>query len=166
MALLTQQTWVWANSVRKWRIGKSGVLQMMGSQRVGHNRSTEQQQQTMWMIYLFISFCLLQIFISVFQAFLVTQIVKCLPTIQETQIWSLCLEDILEKKWQPTPVFLPGKSHEGFSPEEPVGLQFMGWQRDGHDWALTRTHTVFQLHVIYLLNYICFLNIFFFLMWL
>ena len=40
------------------------------------------------MIYLFISFCHLQIFISVLQAFLVAQIVKYLATIQETQIWS------------------------------------------------------------------------------
>ena len=30
---------------------------------------------------------------------------------QETQIGSLGLEDPLERKWQPTPVFLPGKSH-------------------------------------------------------
>ena len=33
-------------------------------------------------------------------------------------------EDSLEKKWQPTPVLLPGKSHE----EEPSGLQSMGSQ--------------------------------------
>ena len=35
------------------------------------------------------------------------------------------------KKWQPTPVFLPGKSWT----EEPGGLQSMGSQRVGHDWA-------------------------------
>ena len=45
MALLTQRTWVWANSGRQWRTGKPGVLQSMGSQRVGHNWATEQQQQ-------------------------------------------------------------------------------------------------------------------------
>ena len=33
----------------------------------------------------------------------------CLP-MQEMQVWSLGREDPLEK-WQPTPVFLPGKSH-------------------------------------------------------
>ena len=30
---------------------------------------------------------------------------------QETQVWSLGQEDTLEDKWQPAPVFLPGKSH-------------------------------------------------------
>ena len=30
-------TWVWANSGRWWRAGKPGVLQSMGSQRVGHD---------------------------------------------------------------------------------------------------------------------------------
>ena len=35
----------WANSGRLWRAGKPGVLQSMGSQRVGHDWVTEQQQQ-------------------------------------------------------------------------------------------------------------------------
>ena len=42
-ASLTQWTWVWANSVRLWRTGKSGVLQFMGLQIVGHDLATEQQ---------------------------------------------------------------------------------------------------------------------------
>ena len=41
-------------------------------------------------------------------------------------------------KWQPTPVFLPGKIPWT---EEPHGLQFMGSKRLGHDWAPTHTHT-------------------------
>ena len=45
MASLTQRAWVWANSRREWRTGKPGVLQSMGSQRVGHHSVTEQQQQ-------------------------------------------------------------------------------------------------------------------------
>ena len=44
MASLTQQTWVWANSRRRWRTGKPCVLQYMGSQRVGHDSVTKQQQ--------------------------------------------------------------------------------------------------------------------------
>ena len=43
MASLTQWTRVWANSGRKWRTRTPGVLQTMGSQRVGHNLATEQQ---------------------------------------------------------------------------------------------------------------------------
>ena len=40
-----------------------------------------------------------------------TQMVKNLPAMQETQVRSLGLEDSLEKEWQHTPVFLPGESH-------------------------------------------------------
>ena len=41
MASLTQWTWVWINSGRWWWTGKPGVLQSMGSPRVGHNWVTE-----------------------------------------------------------------------------------------------------------------------------
>ena len=37
MASWTQRTWVWTNSKRRWRTGKPGVLQSMGSQRFRHN---------------------------------------------------------------------------------------------------------------------------------
>ena len=45
MASPTQWTWVWANSRRWWWTGKPGVLQFIGSQRVGHDLEAEQQQQ-------------------------------------------------------------------------------------------------------------------------
>ena len=45
MASLTQWTWVCTNSGRWWRTEKPGVLRSMGSQRVGPNWATEQQQQ-------------------------------------------------------------------------------------------------------------------------
>ena len=35
--------------------------------------------------------------------------VKNLPAMQETQVLSLGQEDPLEKRWLPTPVFLPGE---------------------------------------------------------
>ena len=41
MASLTRWTWVWVNSGSWWWTGRPGVLQFMGSQRVGHNRATE-----------------------------------------------------------------------------------------------------------------------------
>ena len=41
MASLTQWTWVWVNSGSWWWTGRPGVLQCMGSQRVGHNWVTE-----------------------------------------------------------------------------------------------------------------------------
>ena len=52
---------------------------------------------------------------------LVAQMVKSLPAVQETQVRSLGQEDPWRRKWQPTPVFLPGESHGwrslvGYSP--------------------------------------------------
>ena len=41
MASPTWWTWVYASSRSWWRTGKPGVLQSMGSQRVGHNWVTE-----------------------------------------------------------------------------------------------------------------------------
>ena len=42
---------------------------------------------------------------------LVAEMVRNLPAMQTTRVWSLGQEDPLERKWQPTPVFLPGKFH-------------------------------------------------------
>ena len=44
-------------------------------------------------------------------ASLVAQLVKNLPAVRETQVRSLGWEDPWRRKWQPTLVFLPGKSH-------------------------------------------------------
>ena len=41
MASPTQSTWVWVNSRIWWWTGRPGVLQPMGSQRVGHDWVTE-----------------------------------------------------------------------------------------------------------------------------
>ena len=41
MASLTQWTWVWVNSRSWWWLGRPGMLQSMGSQRVGNDWSTE-----------------------------------------------------------------------------------------------------------------------------
>ena len=62
---------------------------------------------------------------------LVAQTVKNLPTIQETQVWSLGWADPLEKKMTTHSIFMPRESHgqrslAGYSP----------WgARVGHDWA-------------------------------
>ena len=47
MASLTQGTWIWTNSGRRWRTGKPGKMQFMGLQRVRHDLVTEQQY--MWL---------------------------------------------------------------------------------------------------------------------
>ena len=41
MASLARCTWVWVNSGSWWWTGRPGVLQIMGSQRVGHYWATE-----------------------------------------------------------------------------------------------------------------------------
>ena len=41
MASPTRWTWVWVNSGSWWWTGRPGMLQFMGSQRVGHNWGTE-----------------------------------------------------------------------------------------------------------------------------
>ena len=45
------------------------------------------------------------------QIHIVTQTVKSLPAVQETRVQSLGRENPWRRKWQPTPVSLPGKSH-------------------------------------------------------
>ena len=45
MASPTQWTWVWVNSGSWWWIGRPGVLQSMGSQRVGHDWETKLELQ-------------------------------------------------------------------------------------------------------------------------
>jgi len=41
MASLTRWTWVWVNSGSWWWTGRPGVLQFMGSKRVGHDWATD-----------------------------------------------------------------------------------------------------------------------------
>ena len=50
------------------------------------------------------------------RASLVTQMVKNLPAMQETQVLSLGQEDALEKGMLPKSVFLPGEFHGQRSP--------------------------------------------------
>ena len=57
-------------------------------------------------------------------------VVKNLPAVQETVVQFLGQEDPWRRKWQLTPVFLPGKSPWT---QEPVGLQVMGLHRVRHD---------------------------------
>ena len=71
-----------------------------------------------------------------YMGFLVAQMVKNLPAMQETGVWSLCWEDSLEK----------GMADHSSSlvwripwTEEPAGLLSMGSQWVRHSWKLTHT---------------------------
>ena len=72
-----------------------------------------------------------------FCASLVAQVVKNSPALQETQVLSLGWENPLEKE-----VATHSSILAWWIPwtEEPAGLQFVGLQRVGHDWA-TNTFT-------------------------
>ena len=60
MASPTQWMWVWVNSGSWWQTERPGVLQFMGSQRVGHDWATE-LNWTAWDIWRsFISFLTVQ----------------------------------------------------------------------------------------------------------
>ena len=48
MASLTWWTWVWVNSRSWWWTGRPGVLQFMGSQKVGHDWATELNWTSCW----------------------------------------------------------------------------------------------------------------------
>ena len=70
-------------------------------------------------------------------ASLVAQMIQNLPAMQETQVRSLGGEDLLKKGMATNSSILAGKIPWT---EEPGGLQSMGLQRVGHDWA-TNTFT-------------------------
>ena len=98
MASPTQWTWVWVNSRSWWWTGRPGMQRFMGSQRVGHNWATELN----WTKYLskvmapVANLAVGEVY-QVLGASLVAQMVKNLPAMQETWIWSLGWEDPLEK---------------------------------------------------------------------
>ena len=87
------------------------MLQSVGSQRVGKDLATEQQQQFI-------------------RASLVAQTVKNLPAMQETWVQSLGQEDPLEEEMATHSSILAWKIPWT---EEPGRLQSEGSQRVGHD---------------------------------
>ena len=53
MASLIQWTWVWASPGSWWWTGNPGMLQSIGSQRVGHDSATELRECCYWCEFLF-----------------------------------------------------------------------------------------------------------------
>ena len=64
---------------------------------------------------------------------------KCLPAMRETWVWSLGWEDPLEKETATNSSILARKIPWT---EKPGGLQSMGSQRVGHDWAASLNFTL------------------------
>ena len=74
---------------------------------------------------------------TIWYSSLVAQMVKNLPAMQETQVWSLGPEDSLEKGMATHSSILAWRI---LWTEEPGGLQSMWSQRVGHDWATNTQH--------------------------
>ena len=80
-----------------------------------------------------------------FWVFLVAQVVKNLPAMQETRVWFLGWKDSLEKGMATHSSIL---AWEIPWTDEPGGLQLIWLQRARHDWATNiYTHTA-SLHVL------------------
>ena len=80
------------------------------------------------------------------RASLVAQMVKCVPTIRETQVQSLGWEDLLEKEMATHSSILAWKIPWM---EEPGRLQSMGSQRVGHDRATSISFFLSFLEVLH-----------------
>ena len=80
---------------------------------------------------------------------LVAQMVKSLPAKRGTQVQSLGQEDPLRKKWQPTPVFLPGKSHG-----QRTLVRYGPWGPKKSDTtSRPTTHIYIFIHILYIYLY-------------
>ena len=98
---------------------------------VSHDGYTSHLPSDYWSEHLFT--CLLAIYISSF----VMRLFRYFALFYNWKIpW--------KRAWRPTPVFLPEESPWT---EEPDGLQFMGSQRVGHDWA-SKHRTARVLYVV------------------
>ena len=107
-----------------------------GSQRAGYNCVTEN-------IYIF-THTHIYTYIYIFGVSLVAQRLKHLPAMQETWVQSLGQEDPLEKEMATHSSILAWRIPWT---EEPGGLQPMGSQRVGHDWATSLSHTYFIFYI-------------------
>ena len=146
-----------------------------GSQRIGHNWATELNwfcfSIPKWDRLRFSCLCVYNLFQDwssiLWWVSLVAQMVKSLPKCERHGFDPWVGEIPWRKKWQPTPVFLPGKSHGwrslvGFIQMDP----YFGWmmdtyfvttgsQRFGYNWATNR-------HISFIFDiFTCFIEIIF-----
>ena len=88
MAPPTRWTWVWVNSGSWWWTGRPGVLQFMGSQRVGHDWATELNwteyarglNGKKWTTYK-------KLMDNISRGFSGSSVVENPPAMQKTQVW-------------------------------------------------------------------------------
>ena len=126
MASPIQWKWTWANSRRCWGTGRTGVLQSMGLQRVGHNLEIEQQQHIIYITLNIIIKLYILIWLEKEMATHSSTLAWKIPWTEEPgglqsmgslrvgHDWAPSLSLFTfthwRRKWQPTPMFLPGES--------------------------------------------------------
>ena len=160
MASSMQWTWVWANSGRWWRIGKPGVLQSMGSQKVRHDLVTEQQILTIELInYSLIIYYIYKLYIIII-ILLIIYYILCIQNIlcvyflssqsygfssSHVWMWELdCEESWAPKNWCFWPVVLEKtfespwtakRSNQSILKEISVHWKDWCWSWNSNTWA-------------------------------
>ena len=104
-----------------WRTGKPGVLRFMASQRVGHDLATQQQQYRMGLSW----------WLSSKESTCQSRRLRFYPWVRKIP---------LRRKWQPSPMFLLGKSHRQRRLVD--YKQSMGLQKSQIDLVTTRTASI------------------------
>ena len=120
MASLTRWIWVWVNSGSWWWTGRPGALWFMGSQRVGHDWATE------------LNWTELNVPMG-FPGGTSGKEPVCQCRRHKRCRFNPWVRKIPWRRlWQPTPGFLPGKSH---GQRSLVGYSPRGGKRVKHDWS-------------------------------
>ena len=116
MASLTRWTWVWVNSGSWWWTGRPGIVQFMGSQRAEHDWATELDwtEQTE---HLYAEKAMAPHSSTLAWKIPWTEEPSGLQSMGSLRVrhdWATSLSLLTfmhwRRKWQPTPVFLPGES--------------------------------------------------------
>ena len=111
---LDRETFSDHNIGRKYTSRKNNLTELMGRNRIPGCKIDWDFQETiqLYRVSIWKSVSLSPRFIyQVLWASMVAQMVKRLPAMGETQVWSLGWEIPWRRKWQPTPELLPEKFH-------------------------------------------------------
>ena len=119
---------IWFEDKQNWSVNLALVLLTGIWQQANHLWS--------WNYFYLFSLNFSYKYIYIGLTFLIAQLVKNLPAMQETQVQSSGWEDFLEEEVEPTPVFLPEKFHEqrnlaGYSQWGCTELDTMKWLCSG-----------------------------------
>ena len=117
MVTPTRWAWIWVDSRSWWWTGKPGVLRFMRWQRVRHNWAIELNWMSIWASQ---------------EVLVVKNLSPNAGIRRDMGSIYLCIRKIpWSRKWQPAPVFLPGKFH---GQKSLAGYHPLGCKESRHDW--------------------------------